>query len=156
MLAGYHHKAKAQFDVLVQEARTQRDNFNAIVTAIKPVLDCVDLELGIQLNGRRQRSDAIIQRCKAAWENFKSFNRDTIITAASHALVVVRSHYPAIDLQAIGAGFAEGLGEAETQQLEDEVEDAVRKLAGDIDLFGEMSGDGEAQRLSSAISGQCR
>ena len=45
MLEGYHHKAKAQFDVLVKEARTQRDNFDAVVTAIKPVLNCVDQEL---------------------------------------------------------------------------------------------------------------
>ena len=44
MLAGYCHKAKAQFDVLVQEAKTQRDNFDAVVAAIKPVLDYVDLE----------------------------------------------------------------------------------------------------------------
>ena len=33
----------------------------------------------------------------------------------------------------------------ETQELEDEVEDAVKKLAGDIDLFGEMDDDGEAR-----------
>ena len=46
--------------MLVQEARTQRDNFAAVVAAIKPVLDCVDLELGIQLDGRRQRSDTIV------------------------------------------------------------------------------------------------
>ena len=121
MLASYHHKAKAQFDVLVQEARAQKDNFDTVVAAIKPVLDCVDLEPAPQPNGRRQRSDTIIQRCKAAWENFKSFNRDAIVTPATHALVVVRSHYPAIGLQAIGGGFAEGLSEAETQQLEDEV-----------------------------------
>ena len=44
MLAGYCHKAKAQFDVLVQEARTQRDKFSAVVVGVKPVLDCVDLE----------------------------------------------------------------------------------------------------------------
>ena len=80
-----------------------------------------------------------------AWESFKSFNRDAIVTAATHALAVVRSHYPAVYLQAIGAGFAEGLNEAETQQLEDEVEDAVKKLAGNIDLFGETDGNGEAQ-----------
>ena len=60
-------------------------------------------------------------------------------------LAVVRSHYPAIDLQAIGAGFAEGMGEAEHQQLEDEVEDAAKKLAGDIDLFGKTDGDGKAR-----------
>ena len=58
---------------------------------------------------------------------------------------MVWSHYPAIDLQAIGAGFAEGMGVAEHQQLEDEAEDATKKLAGDIDLFSETDGDGEAQ-----------
>jgi len=84
--------------VLVQEARTQRDNFNAVVTAIKPVLDCIDLELATQPDGRRQRLDTIIQRCKAVWENFKSFNRDAIVSVATHALVVVQSHYPTIDL----------------------------------------------------------
>ena len=63
---------------------------------------------------------------------------------ATHALAVIRSHYLAIDLQAIGGRFAEGLSEAETQQLEDEVEDAAKKLAGDIDLFSETDDDGEA------------
>ena len=58
---------------------------------------------------------------------------------------MVRSHYPAIDLQAIGARFARGTGVVEHQQLEDEVEDAAKKLAGDVDLFGEMDGDGEAR-----------
>ena len=130
--------------MLVQEARTQRDKFNTVVTGVKPMLDYVDLEPAPQPDGRRQHLDTIIQRCKAAWENFKSFNRDAIVTVTTHALAVVRSHYPAIDLQAIGAGFTKGMGEAEHQQLEDEVEDTVKKLAGNIDLFGEMGSDGEA------------
>ena len=46
--------------------------------------------------------------------------------------MVVRSHYPAIDLQVIGAGFTEGMGKAEHQQLEDEVEDVVKKLAEEL------------------------
>ena len=58
---------------------------------------------------------------------------------------MVRSHYPATDLQAIGDRFTEGLSEVKTQQLEDEVEDAAKKLAGDIDLFGETDGNGGAQ-----------
>ena len=45
MVACCHHKVKEQFDVLVQEARTQRDKFNAVVAGVKPVLDCVDLEV---------------------------------------------------------------------------------------------------------------
>ena len=109
------------------------------------MLDYVDLEVAPQPDGRPPRSNIVIERCKAVWENFKSFNRDAIAIAITHALAVVWSHYPAIDLQAIGAGFTEGMGEAEHQQLEDEVEDAAKKLAGDIDLFSKTEGDGEAQ-----------
>ena len=78
------------------------------------------------------------------WENFKNFNRDAVMIAATHALAVVRSHYPTVDIQSIGGGFAEGLSDAETQQLEDEVEDAAKMLVGDIDLFHETDGAGEA------------
>ena len=131
--------------MLVQEARTQRENFNAVVAGVKPVLDCVDLEAASQPDGGPPHLDTIIQRCKAAWESFKSFNRDAVVTTITHALTVVRSHYQSVDPQAIGARFAEGMGEAETQQLEDEVEDATKKLAGDINLFGETGGDGEAR-----------
>ena len=66
------------------------------------------------------------------------------MSVATHVLTVVPSHYPTLDLLSIGGGFIEGLSNAETQQLEDEVEDAAKKLAGDIDLFGEMDGDGGA------------
>ena len=67
------------------------------------------------------------------------------MTIVTHALAVIRSHYPAIDLQAIGGRFTEGLSEAETQQLEDELEDTTKKLVADIDFFGETDGDGGAQ-----------
>ena len=109
------------------------------------MLDRIDLEAAPRPDDRPPCSNTIIERCKVAWENFKSFNHDAIITAITHALTVVRSHYPSIDLQAIGAGFAGGTGETEHQHLEDEVEDAAKKLAGDVNLFSEMDGDGEAQ-----------
>ena len=109
------------------------------------MLDCIELETAPQPDGRPPRPDIIIERCKTAWESFKSFNRDAVVTAATHTLAVVWSHYPATDLEAIGGGYAEGLSKAETQRLEDEVEDAAKKLADDIDLFGETDGSGETQ-----------
>ena len=114
-LADFCRRVKAQFDVLEQDARTQRDKFDAVVVGVKSVLDCVNLEVAPRPDGRPPCSDTIIERCKVAWENFKSFNRDAIVTTITHALAVVRSHYPAVDLHAIGAGFAEGMGEAEHQ-----------------------------------------
>ena len=130
--------------MLVQEAKVQKENFDTIVAAIKPVLDCINLKMATQHDSRRQHPNTIIQRCKAAWENFKTFNHDAITTVATHVLVVVWSHYPTTDLQSIEGGFVEGLSDTETQQLEDEVEDAAKMLAGDIDLFGETDGDGGA------------
>ena len=79
------------------------------------------------------------------WENFKSFNRDATISIATHALAVVRSHYPTINLQAIGAKFARGMGVTREEQLKDEVEDAAKKLAGNVDLFSKVDGEGQTQ-----------
>ena len=111
---------------------------------MKPVLDCVDVEPAPRPDGRQQGPDTIVQRCKAAWENFKNFNRDAVLTAATHALAVVRSHYSSIDIQSIGGGFADGLSDAQTQQLEDDVEDVAKMLISDIDLFGKTEAGGEA------------
>ena len=130
--------------MLVQEAKVQKDNFNTITAAIKPVLDCVDIEPAPHPDSRQQGPDTIIKGCKAAWENFKNFNRDAVLTATTHALAVVRSHYPSIGIQSIGGGFADGLSDAQTQQLEDDVEDVAKMLVSDIDLFGETEAGGEA------------
>ena len=115
MLVDYHRRVKGQFDVLVQEARTQQKKFDAVVAGVRPVLDCVDLEAAPQPDGRPLCSNTIIQRCKVAWESFKSFNHDVVVTAITHALAMVWSHYQSVDLQEIGAGFTEGMGEADHQ-----------------------------------------
>ena len=130
--------------MLVQETKVHKDNFNTITAAIKPVLDCVDIEPTPHPDSRQQGPDTIIQRCKTAWENFKNFNGDAVLTTATHALAVVRSHYPSVDIQSIGGGFTDGLSDAQTQQLEDDVEDVAKILVGDIDLFGETETVGEA------------
>ena len=109
------------------------------------MLNCIDMEVAPQPNDRPPHLNAIIDRCKAAWENFKSFNRDATISVVIHALAVVRSHYPAINLRAIGARFARGTGATKQEQLKDEVEDAAKRLASDVDLFGEVDDDGQAQ-----------
>ena len=67
----------------------------------------------------------------------------TAMPAMTHALVVVRSHYPTIDLRAIGAGFARGTGATKQQELEDELEDAAKRLARDVDLLGEVDREGQ-------------
>ena len=81
------------------------------------MLDCVKAEIAPRPDGRPTCPDVVGERCKTAWESFKGFNRGAVASAATHVLVVVRSHYPTADLQSIGGGYAEGLSDAETQQL---------------------------------------
>ena len=52
---------------------------------------------------------------------------------------------PYDNLQAIGAGFARGTGAMKQEQLKDVVEDTAKSLAGDVNLFGEVDGEGQAQ-----------
>ena len=60
MAADYRRWTNAQFDVLEQEARTQRSKLDTVVVGVKPVLDCVDLEVAPQPNGRPPHSSTII------------------------------------------------------------------------------------------------
>ena len=69
-----------------------------MVAGIRPVLDCIDMEVAPQPNDRPPHPDAIIDRCKVAWENFKGFNQDVAVSVMTHALAMVRSHYPTINL----------------------------------------------------------
>ena len=46
--------------MLVQEAKVQKENFDAVIAAIKSVLDCVDLEPAAQHDDRHHRPDTII------------------------------------------------------------------------------------------------
>ena len=81
-----------------------------MVAGARVVLDYNVMEATPQPDDRPPCPDTIIDRCKAAWENFKSFNHYVTVSIATHTLAVVQSHYPAINLQAIGARFARGMG----------------------------------------------
>ena len=84
--------------MLELEAQTQRGKLDAMVAIVRLVLDCIDMEVAPQPDDRPPHPDAIIDWCKAAWENFKSFNRDATVSIMTHAVAVVRSHYLAINL----------------------------------------------------------
>ena len=62
------------------------------------MLNCIDMEVAPQPEDRPPCPDAMIDRCNAAWENFKGINQDAIVSIVTHALAVVWSHYPAINL----------------------------------------------------------
>ena len=86
MSVEYRRRTKAQFDVLELEEKIQRGKFVTLVAKVRPMLDCIDMEVAPQPDDRPPRPDTIIDKCKAAWENFKGFNRDVAISIMTHAL----------------------------------------------------------------------
>ena len=60
-----------------------------MVAGVRLVLDYINMEVAPQLDDRPPHLDAIIDRCKAAWENFKGFNQDTAVFIMIHALAVL-------------------------------------------------------------------
>ena len=60
--------------MLELEARTQRGKLDTMVAGVRPVLDCIDMEVAPQPDNKPPHPDTIIDRCKVAWENFKGFN----------------------------------------------------------------------------------
>ena len=45
MLAEYRRRTKAQFNMLELEAQTQRQKLDIVVARVRPVLDCIDMEV---------------------------------------------------------------------------------------------------------------
>ena len=102
--------SQAQFRDLQARLKAKQDRIDAIVTGIKPVLDYIDPEpLEPQTHAFRFRPphfDTIVDRCKGALARFKEFTRGAASSAASHALAVVRSLYPSVELEVIDGSFA--------------------------------------------------
>ena len=72
--------------MLELEAEIQRGKLDIMVAGVRLVLNCIDMEVAPQPDDRTPCPDAIIDRCKVAWENFKGFNRDVAVSIMTHAL----------------------------------------------------------------------
>ena len=66
MSGEYRRRTRAQFDLLELEAKIQRGKLDAMVTGVRPVLDCIDMEVAPQPDDGPPRPDTIIDKCKAA------------------------------------------------------------------------------------------
>ena len=78
-----------------------------------------------------------MERCRTAWSNFRVCVHSAACIAVGHALSVVRSLYPAVDLKIIDSGFAEGTEDKVADQLAEKATESAFKLVEDLDIFGD-------------------
>ena len=53
--------------------------------------------------------DPFVERCRVAWAKFRVYVHSVAYTAIGHALLVVWSLYPVVDLEIIDGRFTEGM-----------------------------------------------
>jgi len=78
-----------------------------------------------------------VERCRAAWSNFRVCVHSARCIAVGHALSVVQSLYPVVDLEIINDGFAKGTEDKVANQLVVEAIESAFKLIKDLDIFGD-------------------
>ena len=86
---------------------------------------------------QRQAIQSVLDHCQIAWADFKEFARNVAHGAIVHALTQLRSHYPLVDLQWVAIEYAQGTNAEKIARLEDDEEELAKRLAKDVELFGE-------------------
>ena len=125
--------------MLGAQVKAQDDKLEAVIAGIKPMLDCIGF--APPEGSSRLPSDlphrSIVDRCQTVWADFKEFTCSVAHGAVVHTLAMLRSHYPSVDLERVVTGYARGMDAAKIAKLEDKAKEPGKKLASDIDLFGE-------------------
>jgi hypothetical protein len=73
---------------------------------ITPVLNLIGMDPEEPAAGQAPRPGTIVDKCKTSWSWFKQYIRDAGEYVATHVLVVVRSHYPGVDLRRLEGGVS--------------------------------------------------
>ena len=69
--------------------------------------------------------------------DFREFACSATHGAIVHALEQLQSQYPSVNLRRVMTGYVQGTDAKKIARLEDDVEEPVKRLAKDVDLFGE-------------------
>ena len=95
-----------------------------------------DPVLEVFFPGFRERSDvpARAELLEATPERVKTLIRDVALVSSDQALALVKSHYPRVDLQRVGEGFAADAGDEEIESLMVEARAISSIIVDDIDL----------------------
>ena len=138
MLAEYRHQAQAQFQLLVEQVKARDDNLEMMIVGIQPVLDYVGLEhpKRARLPGDKPYR-SVVDHCRTAWVDFKEFAHSATHGAVVHVLTQLRSHYPLVNLWWVVTRYMQGMDVEKIARLEDDAEEPMKRLAKDIELFGE-------------------
>jgi hypothetical protein len=95
-----------------------------------------DPMLEVVFPGARERIDAPtrVKLLEAAPERMKTYVKDVALVSSDQALALVKSHYPRVDLQRVGEGFAADAEDEKIESLMAEARAISSVVVDDLDL----------------------
>ncbi|XP_066385464.1 uncharacterized protein [Miscanthus floridulus] len=134
-------KKSEQLVIVSEELKNMSEQLGKKTEELKSKSEQLDRKCQQFEDASKQKSeqDAELDQLR---QNFEQIRRDKAKESdrANKLAEELKGKYPL----SIRGGFANGLSDAQTQQLEDDVEDVAKMLVDDIDLFGETEAVGEA------------
>ena len=86
------------------------------------------------MNKRTVVPIALLEDLKAAPKKLKAQMNEAAIISAVQVLAIVKSHYPQLDLQRVGEGFANDADKDKIDALSEEVKTTSNMLVENLDL----------------------
>jgi hypothetical protein len=105
-----------------------------MATGIVPVLDLIDPTLTEE--ELRTPQLGLVERCKQAWGWFQEFVKEAGEYTGTHVLIMVRAHYPLIDLKHLEAGYPKEVDLDKAEEHRMTQLDLSSKIIDDINLCG--------------------
>ena len=122
-------KSFAQFADLEERVRVANSALVALEQAACPVLDIAFPDAGKDANPPSR-----LELLKMAPERIRAHVREVALINADQALAVVKSHYPRVELDRFGEGYADGSTEDGVAALLEEVRPVSNLLVDNLEL----------------------
>ena len=118
-----------QYEAFNLEIKALKSSLEEFLQAVDPVL-----QIAFPDEHRDGAPIAHLEYLKAAPEKLKAQIKEVVTTSTVQALAVVKSHYPQVDLQRVGEGFANDADEDKIDALSKEVKTTSNLLVENLDL----------------------
>ena len=122
----------AQFEALQEENQTIRASLEDHRTAVEPVLRIISRGEPVG-----EGPSARLEDLEAAPQKLRGLVWEAASTSAIQALSLGKSHYPRVDLQRLGEGYAADADDAKIEALWSEVQPISDLLASQLEINSE-------------------
>ena len=132
LFTDYRRRTLAQFEALQEENRVVRASLGEYRGTVESVL-----KVAFPGAYLRENPSARLEDLKRAPQKLRKLTKDAAIATAAQTMVLMKSHYPHLDLQRFEEGYAADADNDKIDALTSEVRPFTESLVADMEVDGE-------------------